>query len=232
MRRVVAAVLCVLSALVALAAIPPSDPVARDAERLVREGSFKLALETYRKIDRSALPADEQRWVDFRLADLLWRSAPEGSDPTPFEEAARALQKLLTDDKGQEIRDRVWAEAQESLGDMSWMPRARRNHGVAWPRYAAALDWWAGARDVDQARERYLAIVFKAADSREDGYPYGYWASTIPLDILENAAAIAATPNDKSRAHYLLATRLSAQGDPESVERARKSLARRATLSP
>jgi hypothetical protein len=64
---------------------------------------------------KASLPDDEKRWVEFRLADLLWRSAPEGDDPTPFDEASRALERLLHDDKGNEIRDRVWAEAQESL---------------------------------------------------------------------------------------------------------------------
>jgi uncharacterized protein YfaS (alpha-2-macroglobulin family) len=223
MRRLVVASLCALLALVATSAVPPNDAGARDAERLVREGSFKLALEAYRKIDRASLPDDEKRWVEFRLADLLWRSAPEGDDPTPFEEAKRALETLLRDDKGNEIRDRVWAEAQESLGDLSWMPRQHRNWGLAWQRYNSALDWWAGSRDIEEARARYLAIVFKAADSTADGYPYGYYASNIPLEILENAATISTSPNDKARANFLVATRLMRQSDPESVERARKS---------
>ncbi|HEV8659094.1 MAG TPA: alpha-2-macroglobulin family protein [Thermoanaerobaculia bacterium] len=223
MRGLAVASLCALLALVALSAIPPSDTRSRDAERLVREGSFKLALEAYQKIDKASLPDDEKRWVEFRLADLLWRSAPEGNDPTPFDDASRALERLLRDDKGNEIRDRVWAEAQESLGDLSWMPRQRRNWGPAWQRYNAALDWWAGSRDIEQARARYLDIVFKASDSHEDGYPYGYYAINIPLEILENAAEIATTPNDKSHANYLIATRLAQQRDPESVERARKS---------
>ncbi len=223
MRGLAVASVCALLALVALSAIPPGDAQSRDAERLVREGSFKLALEAYRKVDTASLPDDERRWVEFRLADLLWRSAPEGDDPTPFEEASRALERLLHDGKGNEIRDRVWAEAQESLGDLSWMPRQRRNWGAAWQRYNAALDWWAGSRDIELARTRYLDIVFKAADSHEDGSPYGYYAINIPLEVLENAAAIAASPNDKSHAYYLIATRLARQSDPESVERARKS---------
>jgi uncharacterized protein YfaS (alpha-2-macroglobulin family)/tetratricopeptide (TPR) repeat protein len=222
MRRVAVGLVFVLFALVALAAIPPGDPAARDGERLVREGSFRLALEAYAKIDKSSLPDDEKRWVEFRLADLLWRSAPEGSDPTPFEEASRALERLLRDEKRQEIRDRVWAEAQESLGDLSWMPRQRRNWAMAWQRYSAALDWWAGSRDVEEARKRYLAIVFKATESDERGRPYGSYAANIPLEVLENAVAIATTPNEKSRASFLVAMRLTQQMDAESVERARK----------
>src|SRR5512140_3532687 len=103
MRGLAVASLCALLALVALSAIPPGDTQSRDAERLVREGSFKLALEAYQKVDKAALPDDERRWVEFRLADLLWRSAPEENDPTPFEEASRGLERLLRDDKGNEI---------------------------------------------------------------------------------------------------------------------------------
>ena len=222
MRGLAVASLCALLALVALSAIPPGDTLSRDAERLVREGSFKLALETYQKVDNLRSRRGEAMGrVPTGRSSL--GSAPEGNDPTPFEEASRTLERLLHDDKGNAIRDRVWAEAQESLGDLSWMPRQRRDWGTAWQRYAAALDWWAGSRDIEQARARYLDIVFKAADSHEDGYPYGYYAANIPIEVLENAAEIATTPNEKSHANYLIATRLARQGDPESVERARKS---------
>ena len=68
MRGLAAASLCALMALVALSEIPPRGTHARDAELLVREGSFKLALEAYRKIDRASLPDDEKRWVDGVLA--------------------------------------------------------------------------------------------------------------------------------------------------------------------
>jgi uncharacterized protein YfaS (alpha-2-macroglobulin family) len=218
LRRILVAFLLVLLALVTFGAIPPADTQSRDAERLLQEGSFRLALEAYRKVDKAALPDDEKRWVDFRLADLLWRS-----DPEQLQEASRKLEALLHDEKGKDIRDRVWAEAHESLADLSWMPRQRRDWSSAWNHYSAALDWWAGSRDVELARARYLAIVFKATDNRQDGYPYGYYASQIPLEILENAVDIATNPNDKAHANYLVATRLSQQRDPESVERARKS---------
>jgi hypothetical protein len=227
MRRTAMAFLGVVVALVALSAVPPGgnapryDSVRSEAERLVREGSYKLALEAYRKIDASSLSGDEKRWVEFRLADLLWRSAPEGGDTTDSDKATRALERLLHDEKGNEIRDRAWVEAEESLGDQSWT--RGRNWSAAWQRYAAALDWWAGSRDIEQARARYLAIVWKASGTGEQSYSYGYYGASIPLDILENASKIATTPNDKSHAAYLLATLLMRQSDADSVERTRKT---------
>ena len=220
MQRLVVVFLCATLAVVAFSAAPET-PAFTAAEQLVREGSYKLALEAYQKINRSSLTDDEKRWLEFRLADLLWRSAPDTGDPTQMQEATRALERLLRDEKGNEIRDRVWAEAHESLGDQAWQPRRRHDWNAAWQHYAAALDWWAGSRDIDEARVRYLRIVFKAAESGEEWYGYGHYAMSIPPEILENALAIATSPNDRAQASYLIASRLSRQRDPESIERAR-----------
>ncbi|HVT45659.1 MAG TPA: alpha-2-macroglobulin family protein [Thermoanaerobaculia bacterium] len=227
MRRIVAGSLVAMLTLVAFAAATTKisgdyDAVRRNAERLVSEGSYKLALEAYETIDRATLPEEQRRWIEFRLADLRWRSAAEG-DAEAFEEAARALERLLRDDKGRDIRDRVWAEAQESLGDLWWLPRNRRNWGAAWQRYAAALDWWAGSRDLEQARSRYLGIVWKATDGGEEWAPYGHYGSNVPIEILENSERIAVTPNDRSHASYLIAMQLVRRRDAESVERTRKA---------
>ncbi len=68
-----------------------------EAEKFYAEGSYARAHELYKKADAMELPADEARWVDFRLADTLWRSqqATETSDPTLFEQAQSQLQGLL-----------------------------------------------------------------------------------------------------------------------------------------
>jgi hypothetical protein len=44
--------------------------------------------------------------------------------------------RLLRDDKGNEIRDRVWAEAQESLGDLSWKVNPRPHPFIEFWRYS------------------------------------------------------------------------------------------------
>jgi len=44
------------------------------AEQEYASGSYARAYETYAKVSKSGLPAAEVRWVDFRLADTLWRA--------------------------------------------------------------------------------------------------------------------------------------------------------------
>ena len=81
------------------------------------------------------------------------------------------------------------------------------NWGAAWPHYQQALDWWAGQRDLDRARDRYLKIIFRAAHPprADDYYIYTYYGNYIPLDILENALKISTSANDISHINFLLA---------------------------
>src|SRR5262245_39603543 len=62
-------------ALRAPAATPPEyEKLKADAEKLFADHSFSLAHETYQKAAALELPDNEKRWVQFRLADTLWRS--------------------------------------------------------------------------------------------------------------------------------------------------------------
>ena len=136
-----------------------------DAEQFYAAGSYARANETYGRVDKTKLPPAEVRWVDFRLADTSWRSqaATTTSDTTKFEQAQKQLEELIRTNDKDDDRDLVWAEAHESLGDFFWTRKDQMNWGGAWPHYQLALDWWAGQREIDQARDRYLRIVFKAA---------------------------------------------------------------------
>jgi alpha-2-macroglobulin len=186
------------------------------AERLYAEGSYALARELYSKADAVNLPAEERRWVDFRLADTLWRSqaGTQTTDSTKYDEARRQLEALTRDVQRVEDRDRVWAEVQESLGDFWWTRRDSRSWGQAWPYYQQALDWWAGAPDIELARERYLKIVWTLAkpSSVEPYYYYGYYGNVVPLEVLENALQIAKSEADRAHAHYLIAMTTRQQG--------------------
>ncbi|HEX3251994.1 MAG TPA: alpha-2-macroglobulin family protein [Pyrinomonadaceae bacterium] len=179
-----------------------------DAETQYAQGSYARANELYSKIDKSKLSATEARWVEFRLADTLWRSqaATETSDTTKLEQAQKQLEELIRVADKETDRDLVWAEAHESLGDLSWR-RGQMNWSTAWPHYQQALDWWAGQRDIERARDRYLKIVFKAAHppNAEEYYFYTYYGYYIPLDVLENALKISTSANEKSHLNFLLA---------------------------
>ncbi|HVG39152.1 MAG TPA: hypothetical protein VM870_07690, partial [Pyrinomonadaceae bacterium] len=203
---------------------PGYEGLKAEAERFYREGSYERAREIYVRAKNLQLPPAEARWVEFRLADTLWRAqaATETADSTKYDQAREALEALVRDVKREEDRDRVWAEAQESLGDFWWARRNNQNWGAAWPFYQSALDWWGGAREVELARERYLSIVWTVAQPPrvEPYYYYGYYGNYVPLQILENALRIAASAEDKARAHYLIAMTLRAQGgDWEARER-------------
>src|SRR6185369_12841952 len=129
-------------------------------------------------------------------------------------EARHRLEVLVRDVTRIEDRDLVWAEVHESLGDWFWIRRNNNNWGLAWPQYQQALDWWAGAADLETARARYLRMIWVMAKPAgvQPYYYYGYWGNYIPLDVLENALKIAETDNDKAHAHYLIAMTLRSQG--------------------
>src|ERR1044072_5053637 len=189
-----------------------------EAEQFYAAGSYARANEIYTKVDKAGLAAAEVRWVEFRVADTLWRSqaATETADTTKFEQAQKQLAELIrTNDKDDE-RDLVWAEAHESLGDFFWR-RGQLNWGGAWPHYQLALDWWAGRREIEPARQRYLRIVFKAAEpASANEYYYNYYGNYIPLDILENALKISTTDNEKAHLHFFIAMTMRNTGDLQS----------------
>ena len=209
---------------------PPSGPDRRDpgtlredAERLYAEGSYAGAHELYAELDARDLSPSEARWVDFRAADTLWRSqaATRTADPTRLDRARAQLEALVRDITRVEDRDRVWAEVQESLADFWWNRREARNWGAAWPHYQAALDWWAGAREIEVARGRYLTMVWKMVrpSQVEPTYTYGYYGNVVPLEVLENVLRIARPGDDRAHAHYLIAMTLRGSGDWNGMRR-------------
>ncbi|HTH49279.1 MAG TPA: hypothetical protein VMB21_17315, partial [Candidatus Limnocylindria bacterium] len=157
------------------------------AERLYAESSYAEANKAYLAADTNALPKAEARWVVFRLADTQWRAAAtaRGTDGEPIQAAKRTLEQLASQDAPPIERDRVWAEANESLGEL----HARTGDNRDWvaTRYTMALDWWAGQSDFDTARARYLALVWKWHRPAYLGSRFeGYW-NEIPLPVLDNA---------------------------------------------
>jgi uncharacterized protein YfaS (alpha-2-macroglobulin family) len=214
---ILAALFCAIG-LQSLAVSPPEyGPLKVDAEKLFADGSYANAHKTYEQADALDLDAADRRWVEFRLADTLWRSeaGTETADTTQLDAARRQLQGLVRDITRSEERDRVWAEVEESLGDFAWARRGSMDWGEAWPHYQNALDWWAGAADIELARTRYLKIVWTCVHPPDLGrnYYYGVYGNQLPLEILENALKIAQSENDKAHAHYLIAMSLRNQGD-------------------
>ncbi|MCD6049495.1 MAG: Large extracellular alpha-helical protein, partial [Verrucomicrobia bacterium] len=150
-----------------------------EAEKFFAEKSYGKANEVYAKAKALTLSANDTRWVEFRLADTQWRSASatQQADTTKQDQARQALEVMVRDITREEDKDRVWVEVKESLGDFWWMRKNSVNWHPAWANYQQALEWWAGAKDVDEARERYLSIVRRSARpaQAERYYYYGYY---------------------------------------------------------
>jgi uncharacterized protein YfaS (alpha-2-macroglobulin family) len=186
------------------------------AEKYFSEASFSRAHEIYKEADKLELNNKDERWVDFRLADTLWRAqaGSQTSDSSKHDKARNDLEVLIRDIKRIEDRDRVWVEVKESLGDFWWTRNNSKNWGSGWSHYQQALDWWAGQKDISLARDRYLSIVWRIASPpwRQPFYYYGYYGNRVPQQILENVLKIAVKEEDKLNAHYLMAMTLRNQG--------------------
>ena len=195
-----------------------------EAEQAFGAGSYARANEIYSRLNKAGLAPADARWVEFRLADTSWRAqaGTQTSDSTKYDLAQKQLEELIRSKDTEDERDLVWAEAQESLADFFWTRRDQMNWGTAWPRYQQALDYWAGQAEVDQARARYLKIVFKAAEPKQanEYYFYTYYGNYIPLDTLENALKISGSDADSVHLHFLIAMTMRVNGgDWETRER-------------
>ena len=195
----------------------------KQGETYFKQSSYAKAREVYLKAKSLKLAPERQRWVAFRLADTLWRAqaATNNPDSSKFDKARTKLEKMVRDIKRVDDQDRIWVEVQESLGDFWWLRRNSKNWGTAWSYYQKALEGWAGATDLEPARERYLRIVWNIASPawRETYYYYGYYGNQLPLKILDNVLKIAKSQEDRFHAQYLIAMTLKNRGDFDSLQR-------------
>lgn len=178
------------------------------AEESYTEKSFRRAHELYEQAGKLELPASERRWVEFRLADTTWRSeaSSPSADPTVREGSRGALEELIR--RSGNDHDRVWAEANESLGDFDASRPYARNYNAELQYWTAALDWWEGSDDLPLARKRYLDIIWRFSE-----------AYRVPKELLVKALAIVESTKDRDRARLLLGRLLISEGKAESIER-------------
>lgn len=203
------------------------EKIKQEAETYFEEESFSRAHELYKKARGMDLPAKDARWVAFRLEDTRWRNASASNNPdrSLVESAQTALQHMVRDVKRKDEQDRIWAEIQESLGDFQWTQNNYRNRGAGWNHYQKALDWWAGARDIETARTRYLNIIRTLAMPpwRDQYYRFNSYGWPIPHDTLEEALKIAVKDEDKHLLQFLIAMSLRHQGHWNKHERVKKA---------
>ena len=208
MHRRIAALACLVAIVIltVTAAPPPAqgyEALKAEAERYYAEKSYARAHAIYEQAAKLDLPAEEKRWVTMRLADTAWRADDEDRD-----DARKVLDEIVNGT----THDRVWAEANESLGDFHLHERRGRDIYNAVRYFNAALDFWAGSEDIDYARKRYLAIVTRMTEQT-------YYIGAIPREVLVNAISIAQTAEERARFRFHLANQLFGEGRPESIER-------------
>ncbi|MEJ2422032.1 MAG: hypothetical protein P8018_10055, partial [Acidobacteriota bacterium] len=194
------------------AAEPGFAAVKAKAEKLYQEGAYGAARKAYQVLDLKTLTKDQARWVEFRLADTLWRTASieYPDDYSQLEWARAKLEALAARTLRVTDRDETWADIQLSLGDFWWTRRNWSNWEKAGPYYEKALEWWAGRPKGEEAADHYLGILWSMAAPTEDDW--STWRShpgdEISRDALENALRIATTTEQKIHLHYLLARNL------------------------
>lgn len=178
----------------------------KNAESEYAQKSYARAHELYEQAAKLTLDAEQRRWVNLRLADTQWRNenANPSADPTKRDEARAALETVVRESG--ENHDRIWAEANEALGDFFLLQPGYPDTGNALQYYTQALDWWGGSADLDLARARYLGIVFRIDDVTRN-QRYGEWF-VLPRPVLVNAVSIAKTPQDRARTRFLLASEM------------------------
>lgn len=227
--------------LAALAVIAPRTTSTADwaeirqrAERLYAEKSYQLAHEAYAEATTLELGSADRRFLLFRLADTDWRSAASSDNPdsTRIDRARAALQELQAKVQRPEDKDSTWAEIEESLGDFEWLRQQAQNLGGAMPHYQAALDFWAGAPEIEAARRRWLDIVFRMGwPGRGEEWGQNWWAGQIPIEIAENAMSVAVRDEDRAQAAFLFATVVRQRGsDYDQLRRGIEALDRAISL--
>jgi uncharacterized protein YfaS (alpha-2-macroglobulin family) len=151
--------------------------------------SYAQAHQAWSEAAKLDVPAADRPTLDFYLADSLWRSRPGA------EQVAEARAGLETLAKG---ADALSAEAAESLGD-SWLA-IEGDWERAWSEYQRALKFWAASTNLEAARSRYLGIVWKATGPPTSGQS----VRRVPRGVLENALLVAASNEERARAHFFL----------------------------
>jgi len=180
-----------------------------NAEALVAENSFALALKIYQSVDPASLNRAEREWLDFRLADLGWRANLNSWQTR--KEAGQQLERMFGEREELERHDRVWVELAESLAALyRSSDQSRANQLVL-----SAMDWWATSPPGDEARQRYLELFWLYASS-----PGSSDLRRVTRQMAEDAVKLAVSPEEQARAHLLLAQTLhQTGGGPELWQR-------------
>lgn len=139
----------------------------QNADRLWQEKSYRLAADQFKAlIGQGGLSKEDQRELNFKLADASWRT----QENERYEAAVKTLTEMITADP----HDRWWAEANESLAE-HFMAVNQWQHTNEIKQYLEnAREYWAGSKDINLARERFIKATFKLGEFITQNWGWGY----------------------------------------------------------
>ena len=87
-----------------------------------------------------------------------------------YEGAVKRLEELIESDK----QDRWWAEANESLAEHLMMVNRWQHKEKVVKFLQSARGYWAGSKDIDLARPRFIRATFVLGDFVSQNWGWGY----------------------------------------------------------
>ena len=202
----------------AVAAVPfslaqPADQ--QRADQLWQEKSYRLAAEQYsRLLAGEDLDKNQRRELRFKQADSAWRT----NEQDRYEVAVKTLKELIEGDE----RDRWWAEANESLAEHYLQVNRWQHANEIKAGFESAREYWAGSKDLNVARRRFIEITFALGDFISSQWGWGYQGikplatdgvRVLPPDQPQNAGLyviyeellkVTRSDEDRARVYYSL----------------------------
>lgn len=144
-----------------------AEALLQQADQYREEKSFHQAAQIYLEILKSPdLAPALKREVEFKSADSSWRT----KDQLRYEDAVAKLKELSESAD----HDRWWAEASESLAE-HYLEIDRWSHqNEIKPLLENAREFWAGSKDIELARPRFIKATFTLGDYISQNWGWYY----------------------------------------------------------
>ncbi|MBU4332967.1 MAG: hypothetical protein KKD07_00835, partial [Candidatus Omnitrophica bacterium] len=185
------------------------------ADQLREEKSFRIALGHYEELlKQEGLSKESIRELKFKYADCSWRT----KETQRYEDAVASLKNLVES----EDHDIWWAEASESLAEHYILVNHWQNQQQIKEYLSNAREYWAGSKDIEVARKRFIKATFTLGDYLSQNYGWyfqdvksvrelgekvdpGQPANNGLFVIYEDILKIVKSDEDKAKVYYSLA---------------------------
>ncbi|OGX57378.1 MAG: hypothetical protein A2447_03650 [Omnitrophica WOR_2 bacterium RIFOXYC2_FULL_38_12] len=186
------------------------------ADQLREEKSFRIALGHYEELlKQEGLSKEITRELKFKYADCSLRT----QEASRYEDAVASLKGLIES----EDHDQWWAEASESLAEHYILVDQWQYQQQIKEYLSNAREYWAGSKDIEVARKRFIKATFTLGDYLSQNYGWyfqdvksvrelggekvdpGQPANNGLFVIYEDILKIVKSDEDKAKVYYSLA---------------------------